>query len=369
MRNYKKVLAATLAMAMVAGNSVLAAAPGNSYMTGSNVDKVTSSDTQGTVSGGGQMEGQVSKDVFCVTVPTQITDAGGASTYDGFTFVMDPQKLITATQATKYVDATTPLAKGFVEGKTLYFTKRTDEILDNVSDYALITNKSSIAVDIAIKAEMKNHTGITMSSSDEFEDDSVSMYMAVIGNGKETAIGETSAAEVAGTIPAAGDGAYEIAYDDTAGDYEYKLVGTDPSLFSTYEFALTGSCSEGEGWLDLPSTVAPEVELTWKVEPSTAPTEAAPSLAQTSFARPASGDLDIAVNLGAGDLAATRITSISFINPTTSAEQIVKDTNYTFADGTLTLKSNLFLNLTADRTYTITFNDDAKTTVQFTITI
>ena len=49
--------------------------------------------------------------------------------------------------------------------------------------------------------------------------------------------------------------------------------------------------------------------------------------------------------------------------------QIVKDTNYTFADGTLTLKSNLFLNLTADRTYTITFNDDAKTTVQFTITI
>ena len=123
MRNYKKVLAATLAMAMVAGNSVLAAAPGNSYMTGSNVDKVTSSDTQGTVSGGGQMEGQVSKDVFCVTVPTQITDAGGASTYDGFTFVMDPQKLITATQATKYVDATTPLAKGFVEGKTLYFTR------------------------------------------------------------------------------------------------------------------------------------------------------------------------------------------------------------------------------------------------------
>lgn len=367
MKNLKKILAATLAMTMVAGSSVMAAAtPPKSYVSDTDYIATSSSDAKGTVKGTGGMEGQVSEDVFCVVVPTKVQ--GSASSFDGFDFVMDPQKLITQTEAAKYVTGSNIKADGFVADKTLYFVNRTDRLLDDTSDYVRVTNKSSMDVDITLAAQMKNHTGIKLSDTKTFADDSVSMYMAVIGNGTETAIKETDGAEVKGTIAKAATDAYDTTYTDGVG-YKYELVSTDPDDFATYEFALTGACNNEADWLGVNPAVAPEVELTWKVEPAKA---AAPSIATTSYIMAENTEVLVPLDFGSGDLAATGITSVTYKNSSNQDSALTSD-NYTVTDNNeLRIRPSYLTSLiqggTTSRAFTVTFNDTAATKVTVTFT-
>lgn len=368
MKNYKKVLAAALAMTMVAGSSVMAAAPSDkSYVSANDFEATTSSDAQGTVNGTGGMEGQVSEDVFCVVVPASV-QGGNAATFDGFDFVMDPQKLITQTEAEKYVSGSSAAADSFVADKTLYFVNRTDRKLDDTSDYVLVTNKSSMDVDITLEAEMKNYTGITLSETKDFADDSISMYMAVIGNGKETAIKETDGAEVKGTIKRAATDAYKIVYD-AAGGYSYKLVSEDPADFATYEFALTGACNADADWMGVDPTIAPEVELTWKVEPGTS-TGTAPSIATTTYKVVENVATLIPLEFGSGSAAATGIESITYKN-SSNVDTVLAEENYTITDANeLRIKpsyTNALVQQGLTRSFTVTFDDTAKTKVVITL--
>lgn len=370
MKNYKKILAATLAMTMVAGSSVMAAAPSNkSYVSANDFEATTSSDATGTVNGTGGMEGQVSEDVFCVVVPSSV-QGNNAATFDGFNFVMDPQKLITQTEAAKYVTGSNITADGFVPGKTLYFVNRTDRQLDDTSDYVKVTNKSSIGVDITLDAKMKNYTGIKLSDTKTFADDSVSMYMAVIGNGTEAAIKETDGAKVTGNIPKAKDGAYDTVYVDGTG-YEYKLVSTDPADFSTYEFALTGACNDKADWLGVNSAIAPEVELTWSVEPATASSGTAPSISTTTYTVVENVATLIPLEFGSGSTAATGIESITYKN-SSGADTVLATEYYTVTDANeLRIKpsytNTAIVQPGLTRQYTVTFNDAAKTKVVITL--
>lgn len=369
MKNYKKILAAALAMTMVAGSSVMAAAPGKSYVTPNDFEATTSSDATGSITGGGQMEGNVSKDVFRVVVPSSIQGANAAS-FDGFNFVMDPQKLITATGAAKYKDASsgTSLADDFVADKTLYFVNKTDRKLDNTSDYVLVTNKSSVNVDISLKAKMDQLGSITMSDTAEFVegDDSASLYLAILGGSEEKAI-DTTGVEVKGTIAKAKDGAYEIAYDGSvAGDYSYDLVNDDPSYFSSYEFALTGATNEYGDWSNV--TAAPEVQFTWEVKPTT---DAAPSIANKSYTMTSGTAVEIAVNLGSGAKAATGIKEITYNTAQATGSVLAKD-RYSFADGKLTISKDYVTTLCGlsgftSRDFTIVFNDTVGTEVTITL--
>ncbi len=368
MKNYKKILAAALAMTMVAGSSVMAAAPGKSYVSDNDFKAETSSDAQGTVNGTGGMEGQVSDDVFCVVVPACV-QGSNAATFDGFDFVMDPQKLITQTEAAKYVTGSNVTADGFVADKTLYFVNRTDRQLDDTSDYVKVTNKSSKDVEITLAAEMKNHTGIKLSDTKTFADDSVSMYMAVIGNGTETAIKETDGAEVKGTIAKAKTGAYDTVYTDGTG-YEYKLVSTDPADFATYEFALTGACNDKADWLGVSAAIAPEVELTWKVEPAKT---AAPSIATTSYTMTKGTEVLVPINFGSGDLAATDIASITYKN-SSNVETTLATESYSITDKNELRFRPSYIDTLIDggiktRAFTVTFNDTAKTKVTVTLAV
>lgn len=367
MKNYKKVLAAALAMTMVAGSSVMAAAPGKSYVSAPDASAETSSDATGTITGGGQMEGKVDKDVFHIVVPSSV-QGSNAATFNGFNFVMDPQKLITKTQAAKYVTGSNIVADGFVEDKTLYFVNKTDRQLDNTSDYVKVTNKSSIDVEISLEAAMQNLGSITMSETETFEDESTSLYLAVIGGADKKAIDATTGAEVTGKIAKAKPGAYDTVYDDGTG-YDYKLVNDDPTLFSTYEFALTGATNEKGNWLNVTDT--PSVQLTWKVEPAAPVVPAAPSIATKEYKMTTGTPVEITVDLGAGDKAATGITEITYDTASATGSKLAKD-RYSFADGKLTISKDYVTTLCGlsgftSRDFKVIFNDAAKTEVTITL--
>lgn len=98
---------------------------------------------------------------------------------------------------------------------------------------------------------------------------------------------------------------------------------------------------------------------------TTANTNAAPSIATTSYAA-GNSDIVVTVDLGSGTLAATDISSITFVkNGNTNT---LADTKYTFEDNKLTFKAEYVSGLTATRAHTITFNDEENTTVVVTLT-
>lgn len=373
MRNYKKYLAATLAMALAIGNTTVAFAA--ELTTASNVttaSQVSSSDAtitdsnsaSGTINSSGRVEGIISEDVFAVVVPTCIqSDAS----FEGFDFVLDPQKLITKTKGAKY--ATGSDAKtSFVEDQTLYFTKRSDGILAPTSEYVTVTNKSSIDVDVTLEAAVTGLTDITMSNTKAFADDSTSMYLALIdGNAKETAIvdngkegaAKANTAKVTAKIGKAVDAYEENVADD--GTYEYVLKD-DATGFETYEFALTGASNNKGDWSEV--TDSPQVAITWTIAPT--PKPVAPSIATKEYTY-ADADIAITVDLGAGDSKAEGIKSITFLNAG-AVRTLVKDTDYTFANGTLTLKNSKLSTMTvANPVFTVTFDNDDSTQVEVTV--
>lgn len=360
MKNYKKVLAATLALTMVVGSSALAAPGDKSYVSDNDFEATTSSNAQGTITGGGQMEGHVSEDVFKVIVPECITP-GYTGTFDRFNFVLDPQKLITQTEAVRYKASGSNVADRFVGDKTLYFVNKTDRQMDDTSDYIKVTNKSSMPVDITLGASITGITAIKLSDTKTFADDSTSMYMAIIGNdGNETAIKADGSTVVEGTIPKADIRAYDTVYDSGNNSYEYELVDDKAEYFSTYEFALTGA-TNGEGdWLNINEN--PSLTVTWKIEPAAPATDVAPS-AQLANKKPATGDLTIPIDLGKGTLAATGITKITFTNNAGVTKDMLKDADYTFDGTKLTFKASHLVGVTAEREYIIKFNDTAGTNV------
>ena len=84
MRKTKKMMALALAASMVLGSSVVAfAAEGDATPGGS-----------GTVSGTGEVEGHVNKEVLNVILPTVPSDQASA-----FAYTMDPERLIQGTDA------------------------------------------------------------------------------------------------------------------------------------------------------------------------------------------------------------------------------------------------------------------------------
>ncbi|MCH5259078.1 MAG: hypothetical protein J1F18_04955 [Lachnospiraceae bacterium] len=97
---------------------------------------------------------------------------------------------------------------------------------------------------------------------------------------------------------------------------------------------------------------------------------AAPSIAATTYTMTAGTAVKVPVDLGAGDLAATGISKITYEKSGT--ERDLEATNYTFANGILTIEASYVDSLLSasisSREFTITFDDAAKTTVSFTLT-
>lgn len=243
MRNLKKFLALALATTMVLGSTTIALAE--------------EMNTEGAGTGTGVMEGTVATDVFQVVVPT---DAGEA-----FNFTLDPEGLIAKTNEAKYGgedkyqdDASVFFGNANEEGTVVAYT--------STSDAVTITNKGTQLAKVSIDVEIDGVDGITMADTDEFTDDTVSLYLAMVdADGTKTAITETKEDAVTAVIEAAPEGAYDFAYDEDDG-YVYELVDDLTGItFADYSFQLTGACNTAADWSEL-AEAAPSVTVTWSVE-------------------------------------------------------------------------------------------------------
>lgn len=283
MRNLKKFLALALATTMVLGSTTIALAE--------------EMNTEGTGTGTGVMEGTVATDVFQVVVPT---DAGEA-----FNFTLDPEGLIAKTNEAKYGgedkyqdDASVFFGNANEEGTVVAYT--------STSDAVTITNKGTQLAKVSIDVEIDGVDGITMADTDEFTDDTVSLYLAMVdADGTKTAITETKEDAVTAVIEAAPEGAYDFAYDEDDG-YVYELVDDLTGItFADYSFQLTGACNTAADWSEL-AEAAPSVTVTWSVEVYEAQGTAATFAAGTDVGT-------ITYNNGTQDMAIAEIVSITLV--------------------------------------------------------
>lgn len=235
--NYKRILAVGLAASMVMGSSVVAFA------------------AEGTGTGSGSLDVVEKSDVFQVELPT---DSGTT-----FNYILDPTGVIKETNAAKYEGTT------FAENATVFFanaatTEGGATSYSATSDAIKAVNKSTMDVQIKVKASVAAASGITMSSTDTFDsaDTTAGLYLALKDNdtnNADTAI-TTSGVELTSTI-AALDDAYETKYVD--GKY-VKQLKADATGFEEYSFQLTGTCNPNGKWTGLTET-PPEVNVVWSI--------------------------------------------------------------------------------------------------------
>lgn len=338
MKGFKKYLAIGLAMVLTLSTSVMAFA-----------------ESTGSMSGTGNLEGTVDKDVYSVVLPTA-DDAD-------LDFILDPEQLIKNTNAAKYEDKT------FEEGATLFFASTvSDNDYSSTSDALTVVNKSTFDIDVALSAEVTGADGITLTDDKTFADDtSASVYLALIDGTNEAAI-TADGATIKTQVAAAPEGAYQYTWTQEDG-YKYELVsGNDIDIeFADYSFQLTGASNSNGDWSDL-ADAAPEVTVTWDIKEHK--DNAAPSITATTATFSKASGATISVDLGGGDLGATGIASVAII---------ASGKTYAFAAGTYTLTgSTLKFEKTASlaslaagstRTVRVTFDDAASTYFDLTVTV
>lgn len=156
---------------------------------------------------------------------------------DMFSFILDPQGLIPATDAVKYGGAE------FSEGN-LFF--RNEEMrYSNTSNYIEIINKSNVEVEFTVTAVLNMDEKIVLQDKDAFSEDVCGIYMAIKDETDETPIRNQDghrSVEITKIIPAMTDGNVQ-----------------------TYRFALTGACNTSDAWSEMTGDI-PSVDITWSWE-------------------------------------------------------------------------------------------------------
>ncbi len=320
----------------------------------------------GTSGGTGSIEGVVKTDVYTAVLPTESTSA--------YTYIADPQGLIRKTDAAKYDGAE------FGEG-TIFFTNAGENnkvSYSNTSDAAKIVNQSSKNLSVSVTATATEAAnGATLAAAKSFTGTSKEVYLGITdsveGNGEKPLT--TTGATMTAVLGAAPEDAYEYSYVKDGADAGYKYtLKSDVSAFkfAEYSFQITGAANDkATDWAA--DTALPSVSVTWTVDltddaatVATPAQEAAPSISASSYQYTAGQNLDITVNLGAGDLAASDITSVTFEN--NGATTSLPTTRWSYNAGKLTFNDSYTTALAGKtRTHTITFNDKAGTSVDVTL--
>ncbi len=299
-KRFKKLLAGMLTATMVMGMGITASA-------------ADAPATSGSGTGDGEFEGHVNKSVVEVTLPT-----ASATT---FAYKMDPEGLIAATEAQKYPGTT------FESGANVYFLSAENTYTKDSAKLKVI-NKGTVDVDVTVKAKIADDTKIKMATSSTFAADNkdASLYLGlVVANEAAKAITKTDTTEASDAIVKVGlkgrDQNYEVTYT-TDGGYAYApKEGLVDANWNSFEFGLTGACNPN-GDYSADALAAEDVTVTW----SYAKHEASSTV--TMLAENATADLDpsiadvnvleanaaavLNVDLGAGTLAATSVTSVKW---------------------------------------------------------
>lgn len=252
---FRKVLAAILAGTMVLGSGVVAnAAEGSGEGTGS-VDVVEA------------------KDVFNVVLPT---DAGKQ-----FNYILDPNSVIAQTNFEKYGGTA---SASFETGKTMYF-RHEPASPNNVATYSNVSapikayNKSTMDVEIQVKAKLATPSGIIISTSSVATQTSgtatPSIYLALAdGNGTPIEAITTTERVVATSSIGNAEANYIVKYASDSDTYKTWLAtGSnakteaeyDAAGFQSYSFTLTGDCNPNGEWIGL-TEEPPKVTLVWTIQ-------------------------------------------------------------------------------------------------------
>lgn len=340
MLNTKKILAAALAATMVFGSSISVFAD----------DPVTSGNTDGA----GTSEGHLEKKVINVELPTI---AEGATP---FSYTMDPERLISQTSGAKHSGATFPAA----EGDTGVYFLTAANTYANKSNTLTVTNKSSCDVTLSVKVKTTASDGgkdiALAESSTVATTGDPNLYLG-LKVGDETTVVSATEQTITANIAGIPDN-FETKVDNGAYAYAAK---SDATGWKTIDISMEGAVS------NLPiaaDATAPTVNVTWSY--AEAPTDAAPSIATTEYTVDGTADAAVTVNLGAGTLAATGISEITF-KSTTGAVRTLDANLYSLAGTTLTISKEQISAWVgagvSSREYTIKFNDTAETTKTITM--
>lgn len=381
----KRFLAVTLAASMILGNSVAAFA---AYP----LTPVTDPDSaSGNATGNVKMEGTVSDDVFSVELPTV---AWSQSVFD---FILDPQGLIEKTDGIKYdkdlntagnsnITNQITSASDNIAYSTLYFTNYVSDNqatpgpsankFSNKSDSLRIVNKSAVDVDVALTASVSGMDSVDMVSTNVNISDNArpSVYLALEDSASSNTSGAVipvvssailSSATTSRPIQISGnDGAYKVSFNKAVQKYEYVL-SENAKGFKEHSFSLTGACGGGEipkDWQPVEAAMKnsnPRVEVTWKVTPHSNDRE--PSIPEGPHTVTAGNDCAINADLGAGELAAGAIESITFVNNSGVTKTLTASTDYTFSGNILTFKSTYVDALPAgNREHTVKLDTGAE---------
>ena len=179
------------------------------------------------------IEDKKKEQVFQVILPT--------NTAHIFDFIMDPQELISKTEAAAYDGSR------FEEGATLFFKRsdgESDEEYSSFSDVVRIMNAGTAAVNVSLTAYISPSSiaGLAMTDDPDFlDDENPSLYLALTDGEETVPINSQYGASIDAWIEGAGDGEYHA-----------------------YSFQLTGAVNRNGDWSQL-THVAPEVTVTWEV--------------------------------------------------------------------------------------------------------
>lgn len=351
--NFKKMVAMATAAVMVVSAPMVALATESD-------DGDTSKG--GTISGTGSVEDYVNKDKFKVVLPT-VTDVD---------FTLDPQGLLEVADEETYT-----LGEGAV-----YFANVGDDgtTYSETSDVIEIVNKSSYDIDVEFSIEVTMPEGVTLVDSKEALADATtpSVYLAMQEDADSAATalvsGDNAYAtkQVAG-IPETTDDAVGYEIVATQGDdgytYAYQLNSSyDDASAARAKYTITGACDTTADWSAVKDA---EVAATVVWSATKHVDQAAPSIAETSYTLVADTPVEIIVDLGKGDLAATGIEKITYVNASGTVANL-GTTQWTYENGKLTFTAervNSLINSGAGKTYTVVFNDTAKTTVEITLNV
>lgn len=309
MKNSKRFLAMGLAATMVLGSSLAVFADDS---------------TSGGSTGAGSTEGHVDEHVISVTLPTV---ADGETP---FNYTVDPERLVDATDGTRYgsvsftedakengvyfltkteatedtyeeVDKTTVSTpdsgttyyteSGGVytaatnltswDADTVYYTKTSGQaagtVYDSKSEKLEAKSMSSADVNLIVEVAASDDANIELVDTKPGSDaNDAQLYLALVVGDDTTVIksGETVSKEVA---IAGVDSNFKATWDSTSEKYVYSVVD-NPSDWNTASFYLTGVASNASA----KDVTVPTLTVTWKYED---PTEAStsPSLSATEI--------------------------------------------------------------------------------------
>lgn len=256
-KDIKKIVAGILSATMLLGTSAMAFA-----------DNLTSG---GTTSDPSKVEGFVDTDVFNVVVPTN-------PAADTFKFIIDPQQLISKTDAAAYGGKT---ADDFESGATVYFLNSgagnlmSDASGSGTYDYShisnklAIVNKSTMAVSVSLEATITSAGDIGYSSDNTFASDGTAANICLkLVNAEDAANGvaivDGSATSTA-MLSGAPDDAYEYFYSD---GYSYELTSDAkaPSYdgFAEMKFYVEGWANPNGDFSEV-TDATPVLNVVWSV--------------------------------------------------------------------------------------------------------